>query len=91
MELLREQIETAKFHSFKHNVDELLTFVEGRHEKTLNNGSTCESAKRYAFNNLLSGHCLDCNNLVKASKGDVDSGIGTHTNIKEVSQHGCLK
>ena len=81
METLREQIETAKLHQFKGNVDELLTHIEERHEKILDNGATCESIKRYTFNALLSGSCLDFNNFVKNIKGDVDSGIGTHADI----------
>ena len=81
MESLREQIETAKLHKFKNNVDELLSYIEERYEKILDNSATCESILRYTFNALLSGPCLDFNNFVKTIKGDVDSGIGTHADI----------
>ena len=59
METLREQIETTELHHFKGNVDELLTHIEERHEKILDNGLVCESIKRYTFNTLLSGPSLD--------------------------------
>ena len=81
MESLHEQIETAKLHNFKNNVDKLLGFVEECYEKILDNGVTCKSIKRYTFNALLSGPCLDFHNVVKAINGDVDSGIGTHAHI----------
>ena len=81
MESLREQIETAKLHTFKNNVDELLAYTEERYEKILDNIATCESILRYTFKALLSGPCLIFNTFVKAVKGDVDSGIGTHSSI----------
>ena len=75
MESLCEKIETVKLHKFKNNVDKRLSYVEEHYNKILDNHSTCKSILCCTFNALLSGPCLDFNNLVKAIKGNVDSGI----------------
>ena len=81
VENLREDTEKARLHMFPNNVDDLLTFIEDKHQKILDTNKTCESVVRYTMNSLLSGPDKEFNNYMQAIKGDIDSGTGQHAKI----------
>ena len=81
VEHLRETIEKVKLHNFGNNVDECLQCIEENYEKILQMDKNCESMLRYTFTALLSGPCQDFNAYIKGVKGDVDSGVGLHSDI----------
>jgi hypothetical protein len=57
-----------------------MSYVEECYKKTLDNSSTCKSILWYTFNVMLSGSYLDFSTFVKTTNGNLDSGIGPHTN-----------
>ena len=55
IEVLGAKLESIKLHSFRNNVDDMLTDMEENYVKILDNHSTCESIRRYCLNAILSG------------------------------------
>ena len=81
VEMLCAKIRTTKLHGYENNVDTMLTDIEDTSQHICHMDAMCESILRYSMTTCLSGPCEDFNNFAKAIKGDVDSGIGPHTNI----------
>ena len=54
LENLKAAIENIKLHTYKNNVDDMLTEIEEKYQKILSMDATCESIIRYTINALLS-------------------------------------
>ena len=76
IKVLRAKLESVKLHSFRKNVDAMLTDMEENYVKILDNHSTCESIRRYCLNALLSGPNFKFNAFIERIKNDIDSQTG---------------
>ena len=81
VEVLRQQLENVKLHTFKNNVDDMLMNMEENYVKIVENHSTCESIRRYCLNALLSGPNAKFNSFIDRIKDDIDSQTGLNKDM----------
>lgn len=76
LESLRKKLEAALLHQFKHNIPDMLTFMETKYKEIRNNGKTHDSYLRHLLDALLSGTNATFTAFIQRIKDDIDGGFG---------------